>query len=106
MSFTLINVIFNTFRNTAARVLTLLVSMGYGIMVASVKKHTAKIIVLSIIYSVSNFVYLIAVYINKTNPLTPNQQLFVSLPLSITNTMFFYWIMHALGKTRFILKQK
>lgn len=72
LSFTMMNIIFNTFRNASARVLTLLVSMGYGIMVSNIKKHRAKIIVLTIVYSISNAAYLTAVYINKTSPLTPN----------------------------------
>ena len=49
--------------------------------------------------------YLVAVYINKTNPLSPKMQLAVSLPLSLTNTLFFFWIMSSLERTKKTLEE-
>jgi hypothetical protein len=71
LPFVIINIIFSVFRNTYARVLTLLVAMGYGILVSSVAKHHAKIAVLTLLYFASNIVYLVSLYINKTSPLSP-----------------------------------
>ena len=106
-SFTFMNILFSTVRNTFARVLTLLVAMGTGIT-SNVEAHRQKpkILVLSILYFVANVAYLIAVYINKTSPLTPNVQLSVSLPLSMTNTMFFFWILRSLELTKKSLLEK
>jgi ABC-type molybdate transport system permease subunit len=108
-SFVFVNILFNTIRNTFGRVLTLLVAMGTGITSKEQQKQlrgsTWKIAVLSIIFAASNIVYLIAVYINRTRPLTPHMQLAVSLPLSLVNTVFFFWIVNALETTKKYLKE-
>lgn len=96
-SFVFFNIIFNVARNTFARLLILLLSMGVGLIPADKpRQHKAKIIILTVLYVVSNIAYLIAVYMNKINPLSPTIQLGVSIPLSFTNTLFFFWIVKAL----------
>lgn len=57
-------------RNTFARVLTLIVAMGTGIL-GTQTLPKARMLLLSLAYFITNVAYLIAVYINKTNPLTP-----------------------------------
>lgn len=91
-------------RNTFARVLTLLVAMGTGIL-GTQALPKARIFLLSLAYFVTNVAYLVAVYINKTNPLSPKMQLGVSFPLSLTNTMFFFWIMSSLERTKKTLQE-
>ena len=66
-SFLFINILFNVARNTFGRVLTVLVSLGTGIMAPSeIESHRVKLWLLSIAYFISNVAYLIAVYINRT----------------------------------------
>ena len=71
-SFIFINIFFSVARNTFARVLILLMSMGTGIMATpNAHKVKPKLIALSILYFASNLAYLIAIYLNKTQPLSP-----------------------------------
>lgn len=80
-------------------------AMGYGILISSVKEQVPKITVLSIVFMASNVAYLIALQINKASPIPPHIQMYVSLPLSLTNTIFFYWILYSLGTTRRVLRE-
>ena len=57
-------------------------------------------------FFVSNTVYLIAVYLSKTVELSLRTRLGVSLALSITNTIFFFWILKALEITKKSLLEK
>ncbi|CDW90978.1 transmembrane protein 87b [Stylonychia lemnae] len=100
-SFIVFNILFSVIRNTYARVLTLLVALGFGIVLTpqEVKqKYRSLILTLSGLYFVSNTAYLIALYYNQIATLSHSIQLGVSLPLSATNTFFFYWIMLSLQK--------
>jgi Lung seven transmembrane receptor len=66
-SFVFINILFNVSRNTFGRVLTLLVSLGTGILAPmEIPSHKIKLIILSVAYFIANIAYLIAVYVNRT----------------------------------------
>jgi hypothetical protein len=102
-SFLLISILFNVARNTFGRILTLLVSLGTAIMPPSeIPSHKIKLWLLSIAYFITNVAYLIAVYLNRTyqHSLSPQVQMGVSFPLSLTNTLFYIWIMKSLGETK------
>jgi hypothetical protein len=106
-SFIFVNIFLNVARNTFGRVLTLLVAMGTGITVPlQWNKRRTLIIILSVLYLISNVAFLVAVYINKQHPISPTIQLGVSFPLSLTNTLFFYWILKELGETQKQLEAK
>lgn len=63
-SFILANIMFSICRNLFARVLTLLVALGFGIVItpeAASQKYKTKIIILSSVYIISNAVYLIVI---------------------------------------------
>ncbi len=94
-----ISLLFNVTRNTFGRILTLLVSLGTGITVAAPRQRAA-IIFLSLLYFVANLAYLIAEYIHKTQTLSFTVAITVSMALSATNTLFFFWILKALGQTK------
>jgi hypothetical protein len=49
----LMEILFINLRNTASRVLTLLVALGYGILIRSIERYQMKIIVLTILYTVA-----------------------------------------------------
>ncbi len=102
-SFMFINILFNVSRNTFGRILTLLVSLGTGILPPmDIPSHKAKLTILSIAYFIANIVYLVAVYLNRTqlHSLSPTVQMGVSFALSLTNTLFFVWILSALDATK------
>jgi hypothetical protein len=88
-------------RNTFGRILTLLVALGTGITTpANSPKQRALIIFLSILYFCANLAYLVAAYVHKTQTLSFTIAISVSLALSATNTIFFIWILKALGETK------
>lgn len=93
------NVIISALAKTFARVIVLLVSLGYGILLPSVSKYHPQIAMLSFIYLISNGIYMTVLYMNHTQPISKALSLVVSLPLSVTNTIFFYWILAALRRT-------
>lgn len=67
------NIGFSTLRNTFARVLTLLVALGSGIVITpqEVKnKYRLEIVVLSVLYMLSNAAYLYALHLNQETPLS------------------------------------
>eukprot|EP00347_Sterkiella_histriomuscorum_P004633 403359716 len=56
-SFVFINILFSVCRNTFARVLTLLVALGFGIVITPQEakdKYRTKIIILSVLYAITN----------------------------------------------------
>jgi hypothetical protein len=92
-------------RTTISLVLTLLFSLGYGIVTPDVKKYMPKIAMLAFIYFVSNCIYWTVVYINHNTPLSKSIILIISLPISIANSIFSYWILFSLRRTVSILKE-
>lgn len=102
----LINVLVSSIGNTFARMIVLLVSLGYGILLPSVSKYHPQIAMLSFIYFVSNAIYMTVLYMNHTQPISKALSIVVSLPLSVSNTIFFYWILSALRRTISTMKEK
>jgi hypothetical protein len=108
-SFIFISLLFNVARNTFGRILTLLVSLGTGIIqFKGGAKQKAVLILLSVLYFFSNLAYLIVLHIQRNSgKLLPfTLILSVSIALSITNTLFFMWILEALKKTKKTLSDK
>ena len=70
-SYVVVNICFNSVRNALARILTLVVAMGYGILVSSILSQACKLAILTVIYVASNIAYLVAVQINRTQPISP-----------------------------------
>lgn len=104
-SFVFFNVMFSVARNTFARVLCLVVAMGTGIMpTPQIREKKPKIIVLTVLYVATEVAYDVAVYLNKITPISSEWQLGVSLPLSLANSVFFFWIVRSLEVTEKTLK--
>jgi hypothetical protein len=104
-SFIVANILMLAIRTTISLVLTLLFSLGYGIVTPDVKKYMPKIAMLAFIYFVSNCIYWTVVYINHNTPLSKSIILIISLPISIANSIFSYWILFSLRRTVSILKE-
>ena len=94
-----VNVTLNVVRNTAARVFALLVSLGFGITRHSVAEFHAKIAILAFLFFVSDTIYMVFLYLNHYIVLRKSILLIASLPISIVNTVFFYWIIVSLLST-------
>jgi hypothetical protein len=106
-SFIFFNTLFSVARNTMARVLCLLVAMGIGLMpTPGIRKSRPKIITLTVLYVVTQAAYEVAVYLNKITPVSSSVQLGVSVPLTFTNAVYFFWIVRSLETTEKTLKQR
>ena len=106
IGFIIVNITISAIKSTLARVISLMVSLGYGILVPSLQKYMDKILILSFLYLVSNASYMAVLYMNHYAPVSTGVSLVVSLPLAFTNGFFFYWIVMALKRTTFILKNR
>ena len=61
---TVFSVVFNAFRETLARLICLLVALGYGIVMAVLNRYTSKICLLSFLYFIATAVNQACFYIN------------------------------------------
>jgi hypothetical protein len=93
-------------RNTFARVVTLVVALGYGILITTIERYKNKILILSFLYMASFATYNGIQYINHYSPVSGAVALIVSFPLSILNSFFGFWIYSAFRRTLHYLAQK
>lgn len=66
-SFIFMNILFSVLRNTFARVFVLLIALGFGIVITPQQakdKYRTKILILALLYAITNAVYLGALYYN------------------------------------------
>ena len=105
-AFLVVNIAMSVARNTMARVMTLLVALGYGIRVSSVAKHIERISLLAFAYAVSATAYLIVLYLNRHSPVSESFSIIVSIPISITNIIFVYWTISSLSTTVSAFKER
>ena len=61
---TVFSVVFNAFRETLARLICLLVALGYGIVMAVLNRYTTKICLLSFLYFIACAINQACFYIN------------------------------------------
>jgi len=104
--FVVFNIFLSVIRNTSARVLTLLVALGYGITKPTVEKYYSAIGILGFLHFVANAAYTSAIYLNHYAPLSKALLIVVSVPISITNTLFFYWIIYSLRYNLNLLSER
>ena len=86
-------------RNTFARVVTLIVALGYGILITSIERYKTKILSLSFLYMASFAAYNGIMYINHYSPVSSAVAMIVSFPLSVLNSFFGFWIYSAFRRT-------
>lgn len=103
---TFIMCLIEVFRNTLSRVFTLLIGLGYGILITSVEKYQSKISILSFLYMAALGAYSGLTYINHHSKVSGNVALIVSFPLSVLNSFFCVWIYYAFRRTLTYLKLK
>jgi len=94
-----ISVLLEVLRNTFARVITLLVALGYGILITTMGKYQTKVMLLSFFYMIAHMAYLGLLYINQVSPVSGSMIFIVSFPLSVINSIFYFWIFMALRRS-------
>lgn len=98
-------IFFGTFKDSLARFLLLIVSLGYGIVKPSLGSTIYKAMFLSLLYFIACFIQRI---VEETSHGAPNGVLmyFLLLPVSFLNFIFFGWIFVALTTTITQLKER
>ena len=94
-----LSIMMEILKNTSARVVTLIVALGYGIVITSIERYKTKIMSLSFLYMASFAAYNGILYINHYSPVSAAVAMIVSFPLSILNSFFGFWTYSAFRRT-------
>ena len=96
--------VMNSAKHTFARVLLLMVSMGYGITVPHLR-YSLRITLLGVVFFACNLGYMIVLQASHMRPIQVINVMLVSLPVSFTNSLFLVWIFSSLADTIKRLKE-
>lgn len=80
MALTIFSVFFSAFRETLARLMCLLISLGYGIVMNVLNRYRTKIGLLSYLFFIANSINLAGFYINQHKPLSISIKFAMALP--------------------------
>lgn len=83
---------FEVIRNTFARFITMIVSLGYYTIVSSVEKHHGKIAMACAFYSVALAISLIVEDMRHNHIMLPSVNFLLSMPVEIANLSIMAWI--------------
>lgn len=89
------SLLFNSWQNTAARLLLLVVCMGWGV----VKEHlesSGRVIGLGVLYFFSHFTNSLVLQVANQRSVSLTMKLLTALPVVLLNVMFFTWILYSL----------
>ena len=101
-----LNVLIEASKNTLVRVIVLLISLGYGIVMNVLRSYLTKICLLSFFYFVTNAINVGLFYISEQRQLSKSIQVSLEIPEIALNCVFLLWIGKALLRTLSYLKQK
>jgi len=93
-------------RDTFARVVMLLVSLGYGILIQTINRYFNKIFIITILYMAALSFLLAVEHINYYSPVSGSFKLLALIPESTIDFIFCFWICLALRRTLNYLKVK
>ena len=93
-------------RNTFSRVVALVVALGYGIVISSIKRYQNRIFIISFLYTCTLCAYLGILYSSSVNPVLGSIIFIISIPNTIFNFIFCYWIYMGMKRTLNYLKRK
>ena len=99
-------IVIDVIRNTGSRVMTLLLGLGFGILIKSVTKYQTKILELCFVYMISQMAIESVTYINNFSPVSGSVAFVVTVPNVVLNTIFGLWIYMSLRRTLTYLAQK
>ncbi|CAM6101629.1 unnamed protein product [Calypogeia fissa] len=92
-------VTFSAVKKTVSRLLILVVSMGYGVVLPTLGGLTSKVILLGATYFVAAEVLDVVENVGTINDASGNARLFLVLPVAILDAFFILWIFTSLSKT-------
>jgi len=93
-------------RNTFARVVTLLISLGYGILFKNLEKYLSKVLFLGFLYMASQSANMVLSHLNNNKPVSQSIKGISTLPNMILNFIFLFWTFLALKRTMNYLVSK
>ncbi|PQP92060.1 transmembrane protein 87A [Prunus yedoensis var. nudiflora] len=92
-------VTFGTVKRTVARVILLMVSMGFGVVRPSLGGLTSKVILLGLTFFVASEVLEMVENVGAVSDLSGKARLFLVLPVAILDAFFILWIFTSLSAT-------
>lgn len=96
---TLWAVSFGAIKRTVARVIILMVSMGYGVVRPTLGGLTSKVIMLGVTFFLASEVLELVENVGAVSDLSGKARLFLSLPVAILDAFFILWIFTSLSST-------
>ncbi|XP_078435828.1 lung seven transmembrane receptor family protein [Wolffia australiana] len=99
MAITLWAVTLTAVKKTVSRLLLLVVSMGYGVLKATLGGLTNRVISLGVIYFVASEALELVEHLGNINDFSGKARLFLVLPVAILDACFIVWIFSSLSKT-------
>ncbi|XVF86930.1 hypothetical protein PTKIN_Ptkin18bG0080300 [Pterospermum kingtungense] len=92
-------VTFGTIKRTIARIIILIVSMGYGVVRPTLGGLTSKVIMLGATFFLASEVLELVENVGAVSDLSGKARLFLVLPVAILDTFFILWIFTSLSAT-------
>ncbi|KAE8656228.1 Lung seven transmembrane receptor family protein isoform 2 [Hibiscus syriacus] len=92
-------VTFNTIKHTIARIIILIVSMGYGVVRPTLGGLTSKVIMLGATFFLASEVLELVENVGAVSDISGKARLFFVLPVAILDAFFILWIFTSLSST-------
>lgn len=92
-------VTFGTVKRTVARIIILMVSMGYGVVRPTLGGLTSKVIMLGMTFFLASEVLELLENVGAVSDLSGKARLFLVLPVAILDAFFIIWIFTSLSAT-------
>ncbi|KAL3679855.1 hypothetical protein R1sor_022811 [Riccia sorocarpa] len=96
---TLWAVTFGAIKKTVSRLLILVVSMGYGVVLPTLGGLTSKVVLLGSAYFVAAELLDVMENVGTVNDASGSARLFLVLPVAVLDAFFILWIFTSLSKT-------
>lgn len=96
---TLWAVTFGAVKRTVARVIILMVSMGYGVVRPTLGGLTSKIVMLGVTFFLASEVLELVENVGAVSDLSGKARLFLSMPVALLDAFFILWIFTSLSST-------
>ncbi|KAL2613211.1 hypothetical protein R1flu_024903 [Riccia fluitans] len=96
---TLWAVTFGAIKKTVSRLLILVVSMGYGVVLPTLGGLTSKVMLLGAAYFVASELLDVMENVGTVNDASGSARLFLVLPVAVLDAVFILWIFTSLSRT-------
>ncbi|GJN07972.1 hypothetical protein PR202_ga25853 [Eleusine coracana subsp. coracana] len=99
MGITLWAVTFTAVKKTISRLLLLVVSMGYGVVLPTLGGITSRVAALGLVYFVASEALELVENLGNINDFSGKTRLFLVLPVAVLDATFIIWIFSSLSRT-------